>query len=73
MYRILSIDGDRWRIVDAANRLVFVGSQRQGEDWLDRQENLQPRPWFFSELLQGIAEPWVRSLGRLMRTAPVRG
>jgi hypothetical protein len=73
MYRVSCINGGRWRIVDASNRLVFVGTQLQGEDWLDRQENLRLRPSVLSGYLLEIVEALVRPLGRLVRTLPARG
>ena len=73
MYRVSCINGSRWRIVDASDRLVFVGTQLQGEDWLDRQENLLLRPSPLSDYLLGLVEAWVRPLGRLLKTLPARG
>jgi hypothetical protein len=73
MYRVLCIRGGRWRIVDASDRLVFVGTQLQGEDWLDRQENLRRRPSALSGFLWEVVEAWVRPLGRLVGTLPARG
>lgn len=72
MYRVSCIDGDRWRILDAGNRLVFVGTRQQGEDWLDFQENARPRPSAFKAQLRGLVEAWVRPLGRLVTGTPVR-
>ncbi len=50
MYRVQSITGDRWEIVDSNDRTVFVGTRQQAEDWLDFRENAQRaaqhRPWF---------------------------
>jgi hypothetical protein len=50
MYRVQSITGERWEIVDSNDRTVFVGTKSQAEDWLDFQENArrltQQRPWF---------------------------
>ncbi len=73
MYRISCINGGRWRIVDASDRLVFVGTQLQGEDWLDRQENRRPRPSALSGYLREVVEACVRPLGRFVRTLPARG
>jgi hypothetical protein len=66
MYRVSSIDGDRWRIVDACGRLVFVGTQLQGEEWLDRQENLRPRQSALGAFLSGVVDDRLRSLATLM-------
>ena len=32
-------DGDRWLVRDAEGLVVFVGTKREVEDWLDFQEN----------------------------------
>jgi len=65
-YRVQCVDGNRWRIVDRSEKLVFVGTKEQGEDWLDRQENLVPRPsiagaWS-ARLLQALSQPLARLL-----------
>ena len=73
MYRVSCISGGRWRIVDGSDRLVFVGTQLQGEDWLDRQENLRPRPSALSGFLREIGEALVRPLGRFVVALPARG
>jgi hypothetical protein len=44
MYRVQYKNREQWRIVDGRDQTVFVGTKRQAEDWLDYQENAQPRP-----------------------------
>ena len=39
MYELRSTSADQWSVVDDDGEPVYVGSLRQCEDWLDRQEN----------------------------------
>lgn len=61
MYRISDASGSQWAVVDETDRVWFVGTPRECEDWLDLQENLkrqnQPRP----------ASQWRRAWGALVR------
>lgn len=38
MYRILPQPGSLWTIVDQSEAVVFVGTLRECEDWLDAQD-----------------------------------
>jgi len=40
MYLIEYVEAFRWKVLDENHQAVFVGTKRQVEDWLDRQENL---------------------------------
>src|SRR5438309_11309992 len=44
MYRIHSVSGDQWTIVDDRDDVVFAGTKQRCEDWLDFQENARPQP-----------------------------
>ncbi|MGQ0634349.1 MAG: hypothetical protein ACT4QC_07060 [Planctomycetaceae bacterium] len=64
MYRIQPETGERWTIVDLADQVVFAGSLRQCEDWLDQQENLVAKPagllaWYQKmwRKLKGVRSP----------------
>jgi hypothetical protein len=41
MYSIQYVKADQWQVMDESDQAVFVGNQRQVEDWLDHQENLR--------------------------------
>jgi hypothetical protein len=43
MYRVQLTTDDRWEIVDSKDRLVFVGTKQEAENWLDYQDNALPR------------------------------
>jgi hypothetical protein len=43
MYRVQLTADDRWEIVDSQDRLVFVGTKQEAEDWLDYRDNALPR------------------------------
>jgi hypothetical protein len=43
MHRVQLTADDRWEIVDSQDRLVFVGTKREAEDWLDYRDNALPR------------------------------
>jgi hypothetical protein len=72
MYNIQSIHGNRWRIVDGSNRLVYVGNKQQAEEWLDWQDNAHPGPSALSVWLRGIVETTARPLALLWRRSQVR-
>ncbi len=72
MYSIQSINGNRWQIVDGANRLVFVGNKQQAEEWLDWQENAIPGPSALSLWIQGIVESTARPFAALWRRTQAR-
>jgi hypothetical protein len=59
MYRIASAAGSQWAIVDETDRVWFVGTPRECEDWLDLQENLQRQ--------QQKRAHWRRFISSLMR------
>ena len=40
MYRVKTIDGTQWQIIDCQDHTVFAGNKQQAEDWLDFQENM---------------------------------
>ena len=40
MYQVRPTSEDRWAVVDLNAQIVFEGTRRECEDWLDRQENL---------------------------------
>jgi hypothetical protein len=65
MYRIHSVQGDQWTIVDEGGQPVFVGTKRQCEDWLDLQENIRPRPSRY--------KAWIRRLFARRTGQSVRG
>ena len=47
MFQLRPAEREIWQILNSNDELVFSGSRRQCEDWLDRQENLtrlQRRP-----------------------------
>jgi hypothetical protein len=62
-FRVHSASGDQWTIIDERDQVVFVGTKRQCEDWLDCHENAQPRPSFL--------KAWIRALFGGWRTLPV--
>jgi len=77
MYRIRSICADQWTIVNESDRVVFTGTMRQCEDWLDYAENHEAKEryapgWFqrLCELLHlrptGATAPPPRGSGSLM-------
>jgi hypothetical protein len=72
MHKIQSIEGNRWRIVDGSNRLVFVGDRAQAEDWLDWQENAEPHPSAFAIWLHGLVEFTARPLAHLWHRSKPR-
>jgi hypothetical protein len=53
-YRIDFLSGDQWKITNDRDQVVFVGTKLKCEDWLDCQENAQPRPSF--------VKAWIRAL-----------
>ncbi|MGE5191559.1 MAG: hypothetical protein ACM3U2_03600 [Deltaproteobacteria bacterium] len=44
MFHVEFISGDQWKVVDENKNVVFVGTMREAEEWLDLQENVQRRP-----------------------------
>ena len=66
-YTIQSIEGNRWRIVDGSNRLVFVGDKSQAEAWLDWQDNARSGPSALAVWLHGVAELTARPLAHIWR------
>jgi hypothetical protein len=38
--RRLPPSGDAWTIIDARDQVVFTGTKRDCEDWLDYQDNI---------------------------------
>jgi hypothetical protein len=70
MYRIECADGDQWKILDESHSLVFVGTKRQAEDWLDHRENIQRQP--SPRISVGaVIEPALEVLRRLVGRSPV--
>ncbi len=65
MYRVESLVGDRWSIVDDGGQMVFVGNKLQAEEWLDCQENAQ---WETSG-----RRSWFRELVRRLQPCQIRG
>lgn len=63
MYRIRSINADHWTIVNDADRVMFTGSVRQCEDWLDYAENMERR--------QASAPGWFQRLCELLHLRPL--
>jgi hypothetical protein len=57
------VSGDQWKITNDRDQVVFVGTKLKCEDWLDCQENSQPRPSF--------VKSWIRALFGSWRAAPV--
>jgi len=39
-FRIRSIEGDRWTVMDDRDRIVCIGTKEACEDWLDYQDNV---------------------------------
>lgn len=62
MYRIQTSTGAQWTIVDEREEVVFVGTLRECEDWLDFQENAQRK----SRESRG----WLSQLWRWFRRQP---
>jgi hypothetical protein len=62
MYSVSSIEGTRWRIIDGSQRLVFVGTKQQAEDWLDARDNMASRPSTLAKWLHGLMETSGRPL-----------
>ena len=51
MLRILPAIAGQWTIVDDHETVLFAGTLRQCEDWLDFQENSQAGACFNDELV----------------------
>jgi hypothetical protein len=69
MYRIEYVnDGNRWMIVDVKDRVVFIGTMQQAEDWLDSQENLNRRPSQVGAWLRRVFRGWTRPVDRAVGT-----
>ena len=66
MFGIEPTDGDAWTIVDEDQQVVFVGSLRACEDWLDYQDNAHRSP---SRLAEWLRRLWAR-LGRRREVEP---
>jgi hypothetical protein len=65
MYRMEYVnDGNKWMIVDVQDRVVFIGSMQQAEDWLDSQENLNRRPSQAGAWVRRVFQGWTRPVGR---------
>ena len=43
VFRVEFVSGDQWKVIDAHDESVFVGTMREVEDWLDYHDNLRPR------------------------------
>jgi len=55
MHSIRRVEDDRWAVIDADDVTVFVGTLRECEDWLDRDENIhRPQRSWFRRLFGGI-------------------
>ena len=65
MYRVQSITNDRWEIADSQDRLVFVGTKRQAEEWLDYQDNAVPQPAHRGAWARALFQSLRRFVGRL--------
>jgi hypothetical protein len=80
MYRIEFVSvGKRWMVVDGDDRVAFIGTMQQAEDWLDSQENLNRRPFHAGAWFRGLFQSWTRPVDRLagaclrfFRARPVR-
>jgi hypothetical protein len=48
LYRVGPVAGDRWTIVDEDGGIMFAGTKRQCEDWLDWRENSRARTGILS-------------------------
>jgi hypothetical protein len=57
-YRVHSVHGDQWTIIDDRDQVVFVGTMRQCEDWLDCHDNSQPRPSFVKAWIRALFGSW---------------
>jgi hypothetical protein len=69
MYRIEYVnDGNRWMIVDVKDRVMFIGTMQQAEDWLDSQENLNRQPTQVGAWLRRIFQGWTRRVDRAVGT-----
>jgi hypothetical protein len=62
-FRVDSVSGDQWTIINERDQVMFVGTKRQCEDWLDCHENAQPR--------QSFVNAWISALFGKRREAPV--
>ena len=64
MFRLRSLERDKWCIVDLQDEKVFVGSYSECEDWLDRMENIQRQAkteqGFFRRVLRCLSAPFSR-------------
>jgi len=38
-FRIRTVEGDQWTVMDDCDRIVCIGTKQACEDWLDYQEN----------------------------------
>lgn len=66
MYRIETVsDGNRWMVIDAQDRVVFVGTMQQAEDWLDCDENVNRGPGKLGAWAHRTIEAWGRPVDRL--------
>jgi len=69
MYRIEYVSSsNRWMVVDGNDRVVFIGTMQQAEDWLDSRENLNRRPFDVGVWFRGVIQSWVRPVDRLAGT-----
>jgi hypothetical protein len=65
MYRIECVSGgDRWMVVDVKDRVVFIGTMQQTEDWLDSQENLNRGPSRAGAWFRRVFQAWTRPVDR---------
>ncbi len=44
MFHVERAAGDQWKVIDEDHKIVFIGTMRQAEDWLDFQENVRRQP-----------------------------
>jgi hypothetical protein len=69
MYRIeYASGGKRWMVIDVKDRVVFIGTMQQAEDWLDSQENLKRQPSIVGAWLRRVFQGWTRPADRAVGT-----
>ena len=76
MFQLRPAERDTWQILNSSDELVFTGSLRQCEDWLDHQENLtRPHRRPFAQLASRVRDAFAatrpaRSVATADKCAP---
>ena len=70
MFQLRPADRETWQILNSSDELVFTGSLRECEDWLDHQENLgRPRRRPFAAMASRVRAAFSRLPTRAVATA----